>query len=303
MSVQAMRKVDCNMLTHKNDDTEGHTSQKCRTQFSKLVHDITNLHEGKWGYPFSKEAAENRFTALGDNWWKQIYDGKYHPFGKMVFDQGLHKIGNNSAKEPGFYASALKAFHLAKENLGNKVTVDFYLDLHKLACDHFNGEKNNTGMLSQEAGAFRNISEISPQTAFSVSDILAVILDKNSLNFSKKAQAIRDFRMLRVYHGDELSYVSILDEFKEAGKNLSIFFKFESLLSSNFESLEKYIEQLEVNPLLKNTLPKIKLERQNLYIYYKIDAHSRSLSKTRMVSSIPRWARKNGSYFAFKVAL
>lgn len=222
----------------------------------------------KRGYPVSKELSDNKFSALGDNWWKQIYDGKYHSFGKMVFDEGLHKK-KEQFREPGFYESAWKAFQYAKENLSKKVTVEVYHHLHKLACSHFKGEANNTGMLSSQAGIFRNPSEDSPQTMFSVADIVAV-LDRNSSNFAEKAPLFPDFKTLRVYHGDKLSYESTLDEFKQAGKNLSTFVEFESLLNSNFENFNKYIEQvLEVDPSLKNAFPKIELYKESFRLYHR----------------------------------
>ena len=38
------------------------------------------------------------YYGLGDNWWKQIINGKAHEYGKDVFDQGLH----GGSVEPGF---------------------------------------------------------------------------------------------------------------------------------------------------------------------------------------------------------
>ena len=52
------------------------------------------------GYPVSKQTAEKIYCGLGEeNWWKQLYDGRYHYLGPQVFDKGLHLY----EKEPGFY--------------------------------------------------------------------------------------------------------------------------------------------------------------------------------------------------------
>lgn len=114
------------------------------------------------GLPVSKETAEKTFCALRGDWWKQVFDGKYHVHGKMVFDEGLH----GREKEPGFYESALKAFHFAKENMGTKFTVDFYCQLHQTACSHFQGKLNNTEMHSSKAGIFRDKSSFGVRAGF-----------------------------------------------------------------------------------------------------------------------------------------
>ena len=38
------------------------------------------------GYPVTKQTAEKIYCGLGkENWWKQLYDGKFHHLGPKVF--------------------------------------------------------------------------------------------------------------------------------------------------------------------------------------------------------------------------
>lgn len=103
--------------------------------------------------PFAErqEQIEKVFCALGDNMWKQVIDGKYHQFGKNVFDEGLHK----GHVEPGFLKSLNNGLDLAKEYLGEKLSVDFYKLLHKTLCSHFKGRENHTEVTSDKIGLFR----------------------------------------------------------------------------------------------------------------------------------------------------
>lgn len=92
------------------------------------------------GFRMAYTAAEMRstFWRLGDNWWKQIYDGKYHSFGADVFDLGLHGSGRTRGiAEPGYYASVKKAAEFASMELGKQLTKEMYLRIHSLACEHF----------------------------------------------------------------------------------------------------------------------------------------------------------------------
>lgn len=100
----------------------------------------------------TKEQAQQVFWKLGDNFWKQIIDGRYIQFGPRVFDEGLH--GN--VKEPGFFASLKEGCKFASENLTEKLTVDFYKKLHKILCAHFNKDETNTIISANETGVFRH---------------------------------------------------------------------------------------------------------------------------------------------------
>ncbi len=46
----------------------------------------------------SSEEAKKVFWSLGEDWWRQIIDGKHQKHGKLVFDQGLH----GGKIEPGY---------------------------------------------------------------------------------------------------------------------------------------------------------------------------------------------------------
>lgn len=73
------------------------------------------------------------FWGLQDNWWKQIYDGRVHHYGREVFDKGLHK----GPVEPGYYDSIEKASQYAASLLGTPLTLEIYKTIHSLACAHF----------------------------------------------------------------------------------------------------------------------------------------------------------------------
>ncbi len=112
---------------------------------------ISNYYEPVKTFSPTKEQAKEVFWKLGDNYWKQIIDGKYHHLGSLVFDKALH----NSFKEPGFLESLEKGCHFASEHLGEKVSVEFYKDLHKKLCSHFKGEENDTLITAEKCGKFR----------------------------------------------------------------------------------------------------------------------------------------------------
>lgn len=102
----------------------------------------------------SKSAASETFWKLGDCFWMQIIDGKYHQYGPMVFDEGLHK----GKKEPGFFASLKEGCQFASEHLTEKTSLIFYKSLHKKLCSHFRARDTNTVMKAEEAGLFRTKS-------------------------------------------------------------------------------------------------------------------------------------------------
>lgn len=98
----------------------------------------------------TKESMEQEFWGLGDRFWMQFIDGKYHKFGSRVFDEGLHK----QVKEPGYLGSLREGAKFASEYLGDKLSLHFYKELHKRLCQHFRGRENFTLMSSGEAGLF-----------------------------------------------------------------------------------------------------------------------------------------------------
>lgn len=99
----------------------------------------------------TKEAAEKIFWGLNDRFWMQMIDGKYHEYGPMVFDEGLHQGG----KEAGFYQSLKAGCEFASAHLTERLTVDFYTGLHKQLCGHFKGKENNTGMTADSVGTLK----------------------------------------------------------------------------------------------------------------------------------------------------
>lgn len=101
-------------------------------------------------------AALKTFWGLGDRWWEQFIDGKFHCHRSMVFDRGLHR----SLKESGYLQSLLIGAQFAADHLGEPLTLDFYKGLHRNLCQHFQGKSNNTLMNAEEAGEFRNVMPI-----------------------------------------------------------------------------------------------------------------------------------------------
>jgi hypothetical protein len=101
----------------------------------------------------SKEQAQKTFWGLGDQFWMQIIDGKYHYYGPKVFDEGLH----NGEVEPGFLESLKNGCEFVSEHLCEKLTVEFYKDLHKKLCAHFKGAENSTEISADKTGYFRDL--------------------------------------------------------------------------------------------------------------------------------------------------
>jgi hypothetical protein len=102
----------------------------------------------------SKEDAQKKFWGLGDRFWMQMIDGKHHKYGPMVYDQALH----GRDKEPGFFQSLKNGCQFAADHLSEKLTVQFYKDLHKILCAHFNGKENDTEITAEKTGSFKNTS-------------------------------------------------------------------------------------------------------------------------------------------------
>lgn len=100
----------------------------------------------------TKEQAQEKFWNLGDKFWMQIIDGKFHKHGPLVFDEALH-MGD---KEPGFFNSLKNGCEFASQHLNEKLSIHFYKELHKVLCAHFKGKENNTEMDASLAGNFRN---------------------------------------------------------------------------------------------------------------------------------------------------
>jgi hypothetical protein len=113
---------------------------------------------------------EERFNCIyqliGNEKWKECIDGTYHNYGPDVFDLGLH----GGAVEPGFLASMLHVFQFLPKNYHRRVDAAFYLDLHKVACSHFQGASTQTVIGQEKVGVFReevaNADFLAPYYAF-----------------------------------------------------------------------------------------------------------------------------------------
>lgn len=99
----------------------------------------------------SGERFKEVYNKLGPDKWKECIDGCYHHLGAEVFDKGL----NGKKAEPGFLPSMLKVFAYLQERGIQKITADFYLQVHRIAAGHFKGARNNTIVGQKKVGAFR----------------------------------------------------------------------------------------------------------------------------------------------------
>ncbi len=87
----------------------------------------------------TSEEAKATFWSLGDNWWRQIIDGKFQHYGPMVFDQGLH----GGHIEPGYLKGVENACHYFVNNMDKGFSIELYKETHSIACAHFTKEKGN----------------------------------------------------------------------------------------------------------------------------------------------------------------
>lgn len=104
---------------------------------SKSTAEANKEYLKKNGILPTSEEAKNIFWSLGDDWWKQIIDGKFHQYGQMVFDEGLH----NGDIEPGYYAGLKNACLHIVENFNDEFDVKLYKEIHHIACEHFSIKK------------------------------------------------------------------------------------------------------------------------------------------------------------------
>jgi hypothetical protein len=94
---------------------------------------------------------QNTYFGLKTEKWKECIDGKYHHLGKDVFKYGLHK----GVKEPEYVPSMEKAYQFVAKYLNKKVDADFYLQLHRITCGHFDGNPAVYLMGQEKVGVFR----------------------------------------------------------------------------------------------------------------------------------------------------
>lgn len=103
----------------------------------------------------TKSEFNDVYQGLGNKKWMEFIDGVDHLCGENVYDDGSH----GGVKEPGFARSMWEAFDFLDSLYNQRVNKDFYLDLHQVACSHFNGKKTNTLMGQKDIRRFRNSSE------------------------------------------------------------------------------------------------------------------------------------------------
>ena len=217
--------------------------------------------------------AEKIFTSLGKNWWKQIFDGKYHQFGPMVFDQCLHW----KEREEGFYDNAYNAFQFAKKHLCEPLTTDFYLELHKIACAHFQGKKTNTAD-QDDVGRFRSF--IAPRSSFDFTDILRInsnLSEKILLEYS----IVKD-NYCRLKNDGVEETIKFLNKTKQINEiTASEFNKLDNILINKIACFERYTDSLKTTNGEK-TIPDIKV----LNHLNRIDLHYPSISSLQIKNSV-----------------
>src|ERR1700722_4170804 len=247
------------------------------------------------GYPISKEISEKIYCGLGEtNWWRQLYDGKYHHLGHKVFDEGLH---DGHTTEPGYYDSAHRAFEFAKHHLNEKINVEFYRNLHKEACAHFKGEANNTSMNAHDAGRFRSKDSVGVRCKIAFHGRMEVF-DRNRIaTDSRRIDVIHDYAILMDSYGDGIlgaiannpdfhnktileaiannpdlhnktirlrelwlrEFTITIEEAKEIG----------ILIQSKFKSVQETLDQWKQDPILKEAVPSIIFDSGQFCIYYR----------------------------------
>lgn len=103
----------------------------------------------------SLAAMRERYNGLGCYKWKECIDFDHQQFGERVYDEGLH----GKQTESGFLQSMKNAFSYIEQTLQQPVTPAWYVELHRIACDHFNGAKDNTLIERGKVGLFRDESD------------------------------------------------------------------------------------------------------------------------------------------------
>jgi hypothetical protein len=134
-------------------------------QFSDWISScFTKIRDSIFGAPvkpyplinqnLSADALNRIYWGLGrENKWMECIDGRYHHLGtKYVFDRGLHR----GTTEPGFIQSMERSFEFAQNYLNQRVDANWYLQLHRHTCSHFNGDTTVFLMGQEKVGVFRS---------------------------------------------------------------------------------------------------------------------------------------------------
>jgi len=119
--------------------------------FRTTKYEIKELDEEKNKY--NNDPLVKIYFGLGGYKWMECIDRHIHKYGYKAFDEGL----GTASKEPGFMNSMINAFKFIGNNLKQPTTYEFYLNLHKIACSHFDNTKTNTVIGPKEIGITRHI--------------------------------------------------------------------------------------------------------------------------------------------------
>jgi prophage maintenance system killer protein len=218
--------------------------------------------------------AQKKFTALGEDWWKPFYDGKFHDLGPEVFDKGRH----NRDKEPGFYDSLRKAFLFAKEHLCEKLTVEFYQNLNRIACAHFKGKETCTKMDAKDAGRFRKLDE-SECCTIGLRDFLKIHEPGKETLIDEYVRAKFKLNSNPPMTQEDLKKIGM--------QNLTIedFQYFANAADVHFSNLVKFINDIEKDPLLKEKMPVLKLWF-DLKLFYSDISKVRNFSYEEVIGTL-----------------
>ncbi len=174
----------------------------------------------------TKEQAKAQFWGLGQDYWKQIIDGKYHHLGKLVFDEALHQ----GPKEPGFLHSLSLGYKFASKSLTEEPNVEFYKNLHKKLCWHFKGNENNTLITADQCGQFRTrettsqlrrITDEFPEFEEHQSR-LRLMYDLKWFNFEYRAQNQKEYENLsKDSENSRIEVSKLAAQWESKGKEIS----------------------------------------------------------------------------------
>ncbi len=102
---------------------------------------------------FSVDALDRIYWGLGrENKWMECIDGVYHHLGRHVFDHGSHQ-GNG---KPGFIERMERSFEFVQNYHNQRIDANWYLQLHRHTCAHFNADKKVFLMGQEKVGVFRD---------------------------------------------------------------------------------------------------------------------------------------------------
>lgn len=191
------------------------------------------------------------FSGIGDDWWRQIFDGKYHKYGSKVFDEALH----GGVKEPGFYQSAHNAFNFTKEHCGEPLTLDFYCKLHQIACAHFKEAGTNTKMSSKDAGKFIGTGVYAKFKAIDIMKLLNDSPDAKTYIFIKTCKQTN------------CSISEVINTFKSiipTSFNVDVYTKLDAIYEENLKRLKEEIKNCR-HDFLNDCMPQV-TDRNNYIV-------------------------------------